>query len=312
MSLVFVIVPAYNAEAYIQDCLDSLRGQSLTDWQAVVIDDGSTDRTLAVAQQIASREPRIQVASFANGDMAVAKNRGRTFLPSDARYVLHLDSDDFLTPDALETLVDHLERNERAVAAYGLPCLTNQHGEPLSDDPTQAYGFARKTIMDGKLIPAAEDMPTTFANFAYWNPIGTPGQVLIRASALAAIGEFDPAAVPTDDWDMWLRLSSRGDFLFVRQFVMNKRTHGENVSNNTKRMLMAELFVRRKIARCPCFSSELRSLACIGHRFACANQLSWAKDSWKQGNLPLAVKSVYRGVRGYAWFVRTWTGNSGL
>ena len=308
MSLVFVIVPAYNAEAYIQDCLDSLSGQSLTDWQAVVIDDGSTDRTLAVAQQVASREPRLRIETFPNGGVAAARNRGLACVPADARYVLLLDNDDFLTPDALETLVDSLAHDERAVAAYGPARFVDGQGQTQTGDISQAFGLVRYTVCGGKAALLAPDAPTTFASLVTISPILTPGQVLIRASVLRHVGEFDPSAVPADDWDMWLRLSSRGDFLFVHQFVLNKRRHEVNVSNDFHRMTRAELVVRRKLACSPLFSQEQWTIARIGHRIACDIQMGWAREAWTQRDIFLAIKRIYRGLRSYVWFLQTWAG----
>ncbi|MGB2941211.1 MAG: glycosyltransferase family A protein, partial [Candidatus Macondimonas sp.] len=98
-----IVIPAYQAEGYLTRALESVATQSDPDWELIVVDDGSHDGTLALAQRHAARDPaRMRVLAQANAGPAAARNRGMA--EARGEYVLFLDADDALMPDALERL----------------------------------------------------------------------------------------------------------------------------------------------------------------------------------------------------------------
>lgn len=97
-----IIIPIYNVEAYLRDCLESVLRQSFSDWEAVCVNDGSTDGSAVILEEYASKETRIKVISQANGGLSSARNTGQKVAKGD--YILFLDSDDWLEDDALEVL----------------------------------------------------------------------------------------------------------------------------------------------------------------------------------------------------------------
>ena len=108
MSRVTVLVAAYNAEKYLEVCLDSLAAQTLKDIQIVCIDDASTDSTLQILQRYAAKDSRIQILQRSeNAGQAVARNMG--IQVADGDYITMLDADDWLSADALEKAVDILD-----------------------------------------------------------------------------------------------------------------------------------------------------------------------------------------------------------
>lgn len=102
------MVPAYGVEEWIEEALESLRTQSLTTWRAVVVDDGSPDRSGEVARMFAAHDTRFTVVRQDNAGLGAARNAGASHVDGD--YLAFLDSDDVLPPDALATLVGSLER----------------------------------------------------------------------------------------------------------------------------------------------------------------------------------------------------------
>ena len=238
-------------------------------------------------------------------ECANARNRGLALADPQTEYFLFLDQDDFLHADALETLLGVLEGAESASAVYGLPQAVDEGGRPLSDDVTQAFGYARLKVSGSRMTPVGEGAPTTFASLVIWPCIATPGQVLIRASSLRAIGGFDEAAVPSDDWDVWLRLSLGGDLLMLRRFVLGKRRHGENVSSKGKVMAVAEPVVRHKLAVLLPLDQEQRQIARAGHRCSYLVKLSWGRQEMKEGRWLAALKAVYRAGRSYFRYAGT-------
>lgn len=121
MPIISVIIPAYNAAGYLERCLGSLRDQTFEDWEAVCVDDGSTDGTGALLDTFAAGDPRIRVIHKANEGVSVARNTG--VAQAEGRYLLFVDSDDFLHPRTMEITFSLAERD-----GSDLVCFTYDHG----------------------------------------------------------------------------------------------------------------------------------------------------------------------------------------
>ena len=111
-----VILPAYNVEPYIARCLKSLQAQTFQDWEAICIDDGSTDGTPQILDGFAAQDPRIQVIHQANAGVSAARNRAVQLVRG--RYCLLVDSDDFLHPQLMEICHRFAERDRSDLVAF--------------------------------------------------------------------------------------------------------------------------------------------------------------------------------------------------
>lgn len=107
--LVSVVIPAFNVELYISECLDSLLGQSYENIEIIVIDDGSSDSTYDIAMCYSNLESRVKVHRFENGGLSKARNRGLD--KAKGEYVMFLDSDDYLSPTGIEYCVNSVLNN---------------------------------------------------------------------------------------------------------------------------------------------------------------------------------------------------------
>ncbi len=107
MPLFSIIIPVYNVEAYLRQCLDSVINQTSPDWQAVCVNDGSTDGSLSILEDYAARDNRIHIVSQPNGGLSAARNTGIDAAQGD--YILFLDSDDWLDTDTLKSINDNLQ-----------------------------------------------------------------------------------------------------------------------------------------------------------------------------------------------------------
>ena len=116
MPKISVILPAYNVEAYITRCLQSLQAQTFQDWEAVCVDDGSTDRTPQILDEFAGKDARIRVIHQANGGVSAARNRAVPAIQGD--YCLIIDSDDFLHPQLMEICLHFAERDGSDLVAF--------------------------------------------------------------------------------------------------------------------------------------------------------------------------------------------------
>lgn len=97
-----VIIPVYNVELYLKGCLESVRGQSFTDWEAVCVNDGSTDGSAAILEDYVAKDARFRLVTQPNGGLSAARNAGLD--AAQGEYILFLDSDDWLESKALETI----------------------------------------------------------------------------------------------------------------------------------------------------------------------------------------------------------------
>jgi len=151
MAQIDVIVPVYQAEAFLSDCIESLLSQTFTDWGLILVDDGSRDRSGAICDEYASRDNRIRVIHQPNGGVSAARNRGLSEVA--APWVYFLDSDDLLySPEALGALIAPLASNPGADAACGVVYL--REGEITTpDDPIPPGRYDESGIREQILRP---------------------------------------------------------------------------------------------------------------------------------------------------------------
>lgn len=108
MPLVSILVPVYNVEKYLGRCLDSLLGQTMPDLEVILINDGSTDRSEEIALDYASKDSRVRLFSYPNS--GISKTRNRALLKAEGKYVMFVDSDDFIETSALEVMCAEMEK----------------------------------------------------------------------------------------------------------------------------------------------------------------------------------------------------------
>ncbi len=189
-----VVTAAYNVAPYVGATIDSLLAQTYRDWQLVLVDDGSSDDTAAVATRFDDR--RIRVLRQRNAGVSAARNRGIAEIQGDA--VLFLDGDDWLAPDALARLVAALDATPEAIAAYGAFCFVSEDGRRRVGAKTGP--FPAGDILELLLVE------NLFAN---------GGHLLIRADAVRRAEGFRSDIAYGEDWEFWCRLALAGRFTTV-------------------------------------------------------------------------------------------------
>ncbi len=182
---VSVVIPAYQAEAFLGETLAALQAQTLADWEAWVVDDGSTDGTAALTQALARTDGRIHLLQQPNQGPAAARNLGLN--RCQAPYVLFLDSDDLLLPHALASLTAILDADPQAMAVYGRYQIFGTGIEP------QAPAFNTTGTFLHRMLAC---VPQGLHISAF----------LVRRPAVEAIGGWDAGLVVCEDWDLWVRL----------------------------------------------------------------------------------------------------------
>jgi glycosyltransferase involved in cell wall biosynthesis len=185
---VSIIVPAYNMQAYLDETVASVVAQSFANFELLIVDDGSTDDTLAKAKAWAERDHRVQVLTKANGGLANARNFG--LAAARGHWVLFLDGDDWLAEGQLQHM---LRRAEEAPEAVLVACSCAM----VDDD---------KTLLSRAPVP---DLHAPFENFAVTCAFSVHC-ALVKRDAIQALGGFDEALKSAEDWDLWQRLARTG------------------------------------------------------------------------------------------------------
>jgi glycosyltransferase involved in cell wall biosynthesis len=136
-----VVVPIYNVEDYLRECLDSIAAQSLREFECVMVDDGSTDRSAAIAQAYTEADPRFRLVRQQNQGLGAARNTGWRNVSAQAEYLAFVDSDDTLPSDAYRRMVASLDRTGSDFATGNVLRLTADgylpsrvHEEPFRQD----------------------------------------------------------------------------------------------------------------------------------------------------------------------------------
>jgi glycosyltransferase involved in cell wall biosynthesis len=282
--LISVIVPAYNVAQFLPATLDSIVAQTEERWECIVVDDGSSDDTHAVATGYARNEERIQVVRVTNGGASHARNAGFRRSSSDSEYISFMDSDDVWLPDALATLLRAAAGNEQAIGSHGLGEMIDAHGAPIYPGAWAEAGRNRLGLEGHRLVRWPLDRPTSFAVLVNGNVLFPPGLVLARRRAYELAGPFDEALNGPEDWDMLIRLSRFGDLEFVNDVILGYRRHEKNLGANPSVPRLAWL------VRCIAFHSPENS----------PKQQDIARRGWRAYQVRMAIERLASAGRALA------------
>jgi glycosyltransferase involved in cell wall biosynthesis len=290
-----IVVAAYNAEPFLQATLDSILSQSYGDWVAIVVDDGSDDRTLSIARQYTATDHRFRVLTQENAGPCEARNLGLADLPDGIEYVTFMDADDVWHSDALQVLVDRLDQSPGRVGAHGLADFIDAAGAPFEPGVFSAMGRARVGCRGGHPQAWPVDADTCFETVITASVMFPPGLLLARASAYRQIGGFDLGARYAEDWDALIRLSRIGPIAFVDKVILGYRRHDRNVGASSQ-VPKACARVRRRAYFSPDNDDAQRRIVRESWR-AC--QIMDARERWSnaseliaRGRFPAALRRL--------------------
>ena len=280
--MIDVIIPAYNAAAYIGPTLASLVSQSSLISTVLVVNDGSTDQTAQIVQSFAVEHPEltIKLINQINGGLSNARNTGITH--SQSPYIALLDADDLWLANKL-TLQYALFQNSRDPTLGLVYCgyqLIDETGELLPDSQgiiaPRLRGNAHQALLKGNFIS------------------GSGSSVLIKRSVFDAVGLFNEQLPACEDWEMWLRISKQFTVDYVDLPLVHIRQHRQSMQKDSMRMLSAELLVLNLFyqhqERNPFLLWKIRTILHSKHLTAkqipsfkeCAPQLQSALTGWQQ------------------------------
>lgn len=227
--LVSVIMPAYNNENYIEGAVNSLLKQNYQNWELIVVNDCSSDKTGEVIDLLAKKDKRIR--AFHN-PKNIKQTRTRNFAISKAKgkYVTLLDSDDEREPTSLQKQVEFLESNPDIVAVGTAAQWCDEHMNRLND----------------RLYPLTDDeIRRTFFRYSPF----CLASLMVRAKALDAPA-YNPNVEPAEDIDLAMRLGMKGKLANLPEALYRVRTHQQSVTQRGARVMEKNTFrIRRKAVR---------------------------------------------------------------
>ncbi len=208
--LISIVTPAHDVAPFVADAVASARAQDVGDIEMVLVDDGSRDGTALAAERAAEGDPRIRILRQQNAGVSAARNAG--VAAARGGFLLFLDADDWLAPDALRRLLAALRAAPAAAAAYGPWAAMAEAARP-GDPPLR---LKSGPFPEGDILPA----------LLVRNLLVNGGHLLVRRPAFEAAGGFRSTIRYGEDWEAWVRLAIAGRFarapgeaplLFVRE-----------------------------------------------------------------------------------------------
>ena len=228
MPSVSVIVPVYKVEPYLRQCVDSVLAQTYTDFELILVDDGSPDACGAICDAYAARESRINVIHQENGGLGNARNAGLD--QAVGKYIIFLDSDDYWLPTTLETLYAEAERNQTQVLVFGAIPFWDGMKEP------ETHLLYQHTVQNGTVKSGPKILKTALDAGEYYDSAWLRFYLL---EYLRDVGfRFDEGVIHEDNTHSFLtvllaeRVECIGDQLYQRRYRPGSIMTGKSLQDS--------------------------------------------------------------------------------
>lgn len=187
---VSIVIPAYNSATTITETLKSVFAQTFSNWEVIVVNDGSNDETATIAERLAAQDSRIRAVNQLNSGASVARNTGIEL--AQFEWLLFLDADDWILPTHLEKLISILFSDPKIDVAHCGWVRVTPEQEPCESAVRNPSGDLFDLLAEDNL-------------FAIHSCI-------VRRSLVREVGNFDPTLKTLEDWDLWLRIARTGAY----------------------------------------------------------------------------------------------------
>lgn len=208
--VISVILPVYNAERYVVRAVESILSQTFTDFELLITDDGSTDRSLSLLQPYAAKDHRIQLTSHAN--QGVSKTRNQMLHQAKGEFIAVMDADDIALPDRFARQIEFLREHPEVVCVGSAHAVIDQQGRFLSHLPLPQT--------DAEIQQAA---------LAGHGSICHPC-AMVRRAAMLTVGGYNEDLHSAHDLDLWLKLGEIGKLANLEASLLQYRIHTNSVS----------------------------------------------------------------------------------
>jgi GT2 family glycosyltransferase len=208
------ILPVYNGERYLRTAIQSILGQTYTNLELIIVDDGSTDRSGAIAEEIAATDPRVCVVHQANQGISAALNAAIAL--STGKYIARMDANDLALPKRFERQVAILEENADIVL---LGCVCDTIGP--EDELLEPAAKLSAPLVIGQ--SQLDSFPPVIHQV--WHP-----SIMVRAEALRQIGGYSVTYEHCEDYDLYLRIARLGAIAELNEPLLLYRKHEASIS----------------------------------------------------------------------------------
>jgi len=221
-----IVIPVYNRSFFIKEAICSIQNQTFSDWECIVVDDGSTDDGAEIIKQLSEEDNRIKYVYQENAERSVARNNG--IRNSNGKYICFLDSDDVFLPIHLQVLFDEIQLKDSPKALFFTNYLLSQQGN----------------IQEQQLPTLKGDV----LRYLFYNPI-IPARVCIHSNILKE-DMFDEEIVIVEDLLLWVRIALKHPVFQIEQSTVVYNIHDDNsvnIQNNaaTKRLNGLKIFKQK-------------------------------------------------------------------
>lgn len=225
-----VVIPTYNAEVYIKSTIESVLNQTHQDLECIVVDDGSTDATLAVLRGISDNRVKVITQENSGGP---ARPRNVGLAAARGEYIFLLDADDIMLPEKIEISVSTLDRNPDADLLFSNFCSINELGKLIEINYLESYDTLWQLT---NLFPSSGGFAFIAAKQLYnslihLNFIGT-SSVALRRSALTRMDRFNEELKNSDDRLFWINFSKFHNAVFVNKVLHQYRIQPNSITNS--------------------------------------------------------------------------------
>lgn len=228
MPRVSVIIPTYNRADFLEAAAASVFKQTFTDFEVIIVDDGSRDNTGDVCERLCAIDSRVRYIHQENTGLPGARNTG--IRAARGEFIALLDSDDLWVPTKLEKQLAVVERDPGIDIVYCDYACIDASGKTWPPVYTPEYG---QTLYDSLL---------------YYNVVrGSASAVLIRAECFNRVGLFDESLRSMEDWDMWLRLAQLFKFEKAPEVLVYLFQHSGQMQGDSGVMAESQLALLRKL-----------------------------------------------------------------
>lgn len=210
---VSVVMPVYNAQRYVDGAIESVLAQTFRDFELVIVNDGSTDSTLAILDRHAADDQRIRILSRPNTGIVGAENDGLAV--ARGMYIARIDADDWCDARRFELQVDRLDSEPELVALGSAATIVDASGDHLGAFP----------------VPLTH-VQIEARHLQGLSSIHHPS-VMMRADAVRKVGGYREESRPADDFDLWLRLGEVGRLANLPQCLITKRLTVDGIVGST-------------------------------------------------------------------------------
>ncbi|MDT7953364.1 MAG: glycosyltransferase, partial [Acetobacteraceae bacterium] len=207
-----MVIPAYNAERYLEQTIESVLATDVVD-RIIVVDDGSTDQTAGILRRLAAEVPALVAVSQPNRGVSAARNAGLAAVTTP--FTCFLDADDRFLPGGLAGLQARLLADPEAAAAYGGVDYIDEHGRaiPRRGARPRAKAIGLEDVLQG-------------------NFIDTTGAVLLRTDAAVKAGGFNESLRFAEDWELYTRIVLIGPIVPSDATVVEYRQHEQSAMHD--------------------------------------------------------------------------------